>query len=87
VYDTTTELVLNPLDGLFADSPWWLVAAMILAVAALLGGIGAGPRNRVILGCALASIAVVAAGIWAANIPDIPWVPYWIAVFALLLVG
>jgi glycine betaine/proline transport system permease protein len=87
VYDTTTELVLNPLDSLFANSPWWLVAAMILAVAALLGGIGAGPRNRAMLGCALASIAVVAAGIWAANIPDIPWVPYWIAVFALLLVG
>lgn len=87
IYDTTTELVLNPLDALFANSPWWLVAAMILAVAALLGGIGTGPRNRALLGCALAGLAVAASGVWAANTPDLPWLPYWIVVAALLFAG
>jgi glycine betaine/proline transport system permease protein len=87
ISDFTTTHVLNTLEGLLADSPWWLVAAMILAVGALLGGAGAGPRRRVVLGATLSVIAVAGAGVWAGTTPDLPWVPYWAAIFGLLVVG
>ena len=49
-----TVHVLNPLESLLANSPWWLVAGMILAVAALLGGarLGTAPA-RLIVGVGL----------------------------------
>ncbi|MDX6307719.1 MAG: glycine betaine/proline transport system permease protein [Nocardioidaceae bacterium] len=34
-------ILLNPLQDLIANSPWWLVAAVILTAAALLGGVWA----------------------------------------------
>ncbi|MCJ7832324.1 MAG: ABC transporter permease subunit, partial [Actinobacteria bacterium] len=87
VNDTATTLLLNNLEDLLANSPWWLVAATILAVAALLGGAGKGPRERVLAGGALCSLAVLAAGYYAGSVPDISWIPYWAVVAALLVVG
>lgn len=36
--DLVSNLLLNPLQSLLADSPWWLMALVLLAVAAILGG-------------------------------------------------
>ena len=38
IKDGFTYGLLNPLQSLLADSPWWLVAAALLAVAFLIGG-------------------------------------------------
>jgi glycine betaine/proline transport system permease protein len=85
ISDTVTEWFLNPLDDLLANAPWWLVAAMILMVAATLGGVGRGTLNKVVAGCGAAGLAVLAAGYWAANTPDVSWVLYWGAVLLLLV--
>ena len=92
ISDTITEWFLNPLQDLLANAPWWLVSAMILVVAATLGGIGGkvftqSERNRQIAGCAVSAIAVLTAGFWAAETPDIAWPIYWGAVVVLLIVG
>lgn len=87
VNNTVTVWVLNPLEDLMANSPWWLVALAILAIAALLGGVGHGDRARVISGAALCTAAVLAAGYYAAQVPDVAWIPYWLVVVALLAVG
>lgn len=54
--DTTTWLkdefsfkLLNPLQELFADSPWWLVGAAMVALAVLIGGLRAGGTAAVCL--------------------------------------
>jgi glycine betaine/proline transport system permease protein len=36
--DLVSNLLLNPLQSLLADSPWWLMGLVLLAVAYLLGG-------------------------------------------------
>ena len=36
--DTVSSLVLNPLQELLAESPWWLAGAAMIALAAVLGG-------------------------------------------------
>jgi glycine betaine/proline transport system permease protein len=36
--DLVSNLLLNPLQSLLADSPWWLMAPVLLAFAYLLGG-------------------------------------------------
>ncbi|MET0524562.1 MAG: ABC transporter permease subunit [Nocardioides sp.] len=36
--DTITEWVINPLQDLTGDSPWWVMAIVLLAVAYVLGG-------------------------------------------------
>jgi len=79
--------VLRPLEDLMANSPWWLVAGTIIAIAFLLGGAGKGPRERVITGSALCIVAVAAAGYWAGQNPDLPWVLYWLVIVALLVGG
>lgn len=33
-----TDAVLNPFQSLLADSPWWLMAGLLLVLAYLLGG-------------------------------------------------
>ncbi|MGL5826739.1 MAG: ABC transporter permease, partial [Nocardioides sp.] len=38
VKDSITYALLNPLESLLAESPWWASAAMLLAVAYVLGG-------------------------------------------------
>ena len=36
--DAVSNYVINPFESLLADSPWWLMAFVLLAVAYLLGG-------------------------------------------------
>ncbi len=36
--DTVSHLLLNPLQELLAESPWWLAGAAIVALATVLGG-------------------------------------------------
>jgi glycine betaine/proline transport system permease protein len=36
--DTVTELLINPLEDLTAQSPWWVMALVLLGVAYVLGG-------------------------------------------------
>jgi glycine betaine/proline transport system permease protein len=38
ITDLVSNLLLNPLQSLLADSPWWLMAFVLLATAYLLGG-------------------------------------------------
>jgi glycine betaine/proline transport system permease protein len=58
VRDAVTKGVLNPLEGLLTESPWWLVAAVIIALAALLGGWRGAVPAAVCLGL------LVATGVW-----------------------
>lgn len=85
--DQVTVVLLNNLEGLLADAPWWLVASTILAVATLLGGAGKGDARRVVAGSVLCTGAVLAAGYYAGAVPDVAWLPYWTIVVALLFGG
>ena len=38
ITNLVSNLLLNPLQSLLADSPWWLMALVLLALAYLLGG-------------------------------------------------
>ena len=51
--DFITAVLLNPMQALLADSPWWLAAVALSAIAFLLGGLRA-----------LVSTVVCLAGIW-----------------------
>ncbi|GAB2680775.1 ABC transporter permease subunit [Kribbella swartbergensis] len=58
VRDAVTNGLLNPLEALLTGSPWWLVAAVVVALAAVLGGWrGAAPA-------AVCSLLLVATGVW-----------------------
>lgn len=56
--DNVSEQVINRLQSLMADSPWWLMALVLLAVAFLLGGW----RPTAITGVCLA--VIYATGLW-----------------------
>ncbi len=44
--DFITYGLLNPMQNLLAESPWWLAALAISAIGAVLGGMqGAGPHR------------------------------------------
>lgn len=86
--DAFTETFLNPplgLDAWFVESPWWLVALGILAVAVLLGGAGSAPTPRLATAVALSAAAVLMSGHWANEPLDMSWAIYWGAVLALLV--
>lgn len=56
--DAVTIGLLNPLEALLTGSPWWLVSAVIVALAAVLGGWrGAVPA-------AVCLVLLVATGVW-----------------------
>ncbi|HEY3556385.1 MAG TPA: ABC transporter permease subunit [Kribbella sp.] len=58
VRDAVTVALLNPLEGLLTGSPWWLVSAVVVALAAVLGGWrGAVPA-------AVCLVLLVATGVW-----------------------
>lgn len=58
VRDAVTIGLLNPLEALLTGSPWWLVSAVIVALAAVLGGLrGAVPA-------AVCLVLLVATGVW-----------------------
>lgn len=63
--DTTNALkdlvsygLLNPLQALLADSPWWLAAAMLLLISYLLGG------WRPVITTALCEAVILGTGLW-----------------------
>ncbi|HEY0693357.1 MAG TPA: ABC transporter permease subunit [Kribbella sp.] len=56
--DAVTNGVLNPLEALLTDSPWWLVTVVVVTLAALLGGWrGAVPA-------AVCLVLLVGTGVW-----------------------
>jgi len=56
--DGFTYALLNPFQSLLADSPWWLVAAVLLAVAFVLGG------WRPALTTAVCLAVILGVGLW-----------------------
>jgi glycine betaine/proline transport system permease protein len=56
--DTVTSLLLDPLQTLLVESPWWLVAALLLALAYLLGNL------RATVVTALCVAGLVLSGLW-----------------------
>jgi glycine betaine/proline transport system permease protein len=57
--DVFTNVVLNPLQTLLTESPWWLVAAAIVALAAIVGSARAAVTSAICLGL------LVATGVWS----------------------
>ncbi|MDP9436229.1 MAG: ABC transporter permease subunit, partial [Actinomycetota bacterium] len=57
--DVVTARLLDPLEVLLTQSPWWLVVAALLALAAVLGGARATAPTAVCLALLLAS------GVWS----------------------
>ncbi|TCN39663.1 glycine betaine/proline transport system permease protein [Kribbella orskensis] len=58
VRDAVTKGVLNPLEGLLTESPWWLVAVVVVTLAALLGSWQGAVPAALCLGL------LVATGVW-----------------------
>ncbi|SDY91374.1 glycine betaine/proline transport system permease protein [Micromonospora pattaloongensis] len=56
--DVITVALLNPFQTLLTGSPWWLVAAVVVGIAALLGGV------RVALVATVCVAALVGTGLW-----------------------
>ncbi|MEU4196757.1 ABC transporter permease subunit [Kribbella sp. NPDC026611] len=58
VRDAVTKALLNPLEGLLTGSPWWLVAAVVVVLAFVLGGWRGAVPAAICLGL------LVATGVW-----------------------
>ena len=58
IKEGVTAAVLNPLETLLVTAPWWLVAAVVLAIATIVSGV----RSAVIATVCLAGVAAV--GLW-----------------------
>jgi glycine betaine/proline transport system permease protein len=56
--DTVSFGLLNPLQSLLADSPWWLMAAVLVALAYLLGGL------RATLSTVVCVLIILGTGLW-----------------------
>lgn len=56
--DLISTILLNPLEALLAESPWWLVAAAVLALAFALGGV------RALLPTVVCVAGLVYFGVW-----------------------
>jgi glycine betaine/proline transport system permease protein len=59
IKDALTNHVLNPLQTLFTDSPWWLVSAVIVGIAVVVGSVRAAVTAAICLGL------IVATGLWS----------------------
>ncbi|GHH28384.1 ABC transporter permease [Streptomyces lanatus] len=57
--DAITNGLLNPFQTLLTDSPWWLVGAVLIALAVVLGGWRAGITTAVCVGL------LVGTGLWS----------------------
>lgn len=57
--DTLTDRALNPFQMLLTDSPWWLVCAVIIALAVIIGS------RRAAIGTAFCLAVIVGTGMWA----------------------
>ena len=56
--DWVTNGVINPFQNLLADSPWWLMGLVILAIAFVLGGV------RPLITTAVCLAIIFATGLW-----------------------
>ncbi|GAB6900381.1 ABC transporter permease [Kineosporia succinea] len=56
--DSTTTLLIDPVQTLLVESPWWLVAALVLSLAFLLGDL----RTTVISAFCVAGL--IGSGLW-----------------------
>jgi glycine betaine/proline transport system permease protein len=56
--DLVTTVLLNPFESLLTESPWWLVCAVVLALAVVLGGGRAAVVSAVCLGL------LIGTGVW-----------------------
>ncbi len=56
--DFVTNGLINPLESVLAESPWWLAAAALLAIASLLGG------ARAALATAVCLLIILGTGLW-----------------------
>jgi glycine betaine/proline transport system permease protein len=56
--DITTTVLLNPLQSLLTESPWWLVAAVVVGLAVVLGNV------RAAVAAAACLALLVASGLW-----------------------
>ncbi|SPL97601.1 L-proline glycine betaine ABC transport system permease protein ProW (TC 3.A.1.12.1) [[Actinomadura] parvosata subsp. kistnae] len=79
IKDTTSHLLLNPLESLLTTAPWWLVALAVLAVAWRVSG--ARPA-LVALGCLL---AIALLGVWEHTMQTMTTVA--VAVLVTLVIG
>jgi glycine betaine/proline transport system permease protein len=85
INDTVTTWLLNPLNDLLVNSPWFLVATAILAIAVLLGGWGAVSGSRAVASVVLCYVALVGSGMWAAGSIDQAWYLTWALVVGALV--
>ncbi|WP_431961006.1 ABC transporter permease subunit [Actinacidiphila sp. bgisy160] len=58
IRDALTTALLNPFQTLLTDSPWWLTGLVLVALGAVLGGLGAGATAAVCVGLLLGT------GLW-----------------------
>jgi glycine betaine/proline transport system permease protein len=56
--DNVTSGIINPFQQLLADSPWWLMAVVILGIAFVLGGV------RPLITTAVCLAIIFATGLW-----------------------
>ncbi|WP_405727291.1 ABC transporter permease subunit [Streptomyces sp. NBC_01537] len=59
VRDSVTNGLLNPFQTLLTDSPWWLVAAVLVSIGAVVGGWRAGVTAVVCVGL------LIGTGVWS----------------------
>lgn len=57
--DVFTRVVLDSAEALLVQSPWWLVCAVVLALATLLGGL------RAAITAAICLVLLIGTGLWA----------------------
>ena len=57
--DGVTRVVLDSVEALLVESPWWLTTAAVLALAALLGGL------RAVIPGAICLALLIATGLWS----------------------
>lgn len=57
--DTLTYNALNPFQKLLTDSPWWLVSAVVIALALIIGS------RRAAIGAAGCLAVIVGTGLWS----------------------
>jgi glycine betaine/proline transport system permease protein len=58
IKDAVTVVLIDPLQALLVESPWWLVAAVVVALSVVLGGVRAAIVSAVCLGL------LVGTGLW-----------------------
>jgi glycine betaine/proline transport system permease protein len=56
--DLVTTVLLNPLQALLVESPWWLAGAVAVALGALLGGVRAALTTAACIGL------IIGTGLW-----------------------